>query len=489
MGDTITISKEVEVLHNVDVLVVGCGVAGTIAAIAAAREGAETLVVDRYGQPGGNMGPGNVIGAPSLELPKRLAKGLPGIAGELVAAVEEMTGHTFLYNYFEDSQIFSYLVLKEFERLGVKAVFNIYAGDPIMDGNAVKGLFVETKQGTRAIVAKVVIDCTGDADVVVRSGAPFDDGNSMVHTGCYYAIGNVDVDMYKREVVQREVPDELIEWYKQNIFSQPAGGHAKQLIPFLKKASEAGEPFEFVRERPYGYVSADHGLFWGVSGFSVDDPHRLGRYGIVGGIMGLSNTPDREFFQDTGDSVFMTELEHDTRKYIVELSRFVKKYVPGFEKSYLHFIGSYYHGRGGRSMRPTYQLSEEDVTGGAQFDDTVFEGCYGHIHPASNDTPYELWDVVHDYRHTFEWPYRQFLPQEVEGLICAGRAAIVQPPVLRMRWQMLMCGEVAGRAAARAVREHVVPRDIDVPALRKILYEAGFPISDDPSRLEALGLK
>ena len=295
MGERLTLTKEVEVLFDVDVLVVGCGVAGMIAAIGAAREGADTLVIDRFGQPGGNMGPGNVIGAPSLELPPRLANGLPGIPGELIAACEAMTGHTFLYNYFEDSQTFSYLVLKEYERLGVKALFNVYAGDPIMEGNTVKGLFVETKQGTRALKAKVVIDCTGDADVVVRCGAPYDDGNSLVHSGCYYALGNVDVDVYKREVIESVVPDELVEWYERNVYPRVFGGHARQLIPFLKKAADAGEPFEFVREGRYGYIAADHGLFWGISGFSVDDPHKLERYGTIGGIMVMGSSTGQLF--------------------------------------------------------------------------------------------------------------------------------------------------------------------------------------------------
>lgn len=69
MSETVTLSKEVEVLYDVDVLVVGCGVAGMIAAIGAADEGAHTLVIDRYGQPGGNMGPGNIIGAPIKSQP------------------------------------------------------------------------------------------------------------------------------------------------------------------------------------------------------------------------------------------------------------------------------------------------------------------------------------------------------------------------------------------------------------------------------------
>lgn len=159
------------------------------------------------------MGPGNVIGAPSLELPPRLADRVSGISGELIAACEKMTGHTFLYNYFEDSLTFSYLVLKSIEKLGVKTLFNIYAGDPVMAGDTIKGLFVETKQGTRALPAKVVIVCTGFADVVVRSGAPFDDGNSMVSSGCYYSLANVNIDVYKREVIEKQVPEAMFDWY------------------------------------------------------------------------------------------------------------------------------------------------------------------------------------------------------------------------------------------------------------------------------------
>jgi len=90
---TLTYTKEVEVLYDVDVLVVGCGVAGMIAAIGSAREGADTLVIDRYGQPGGNMGPGNVIGSPCLELPKKFTGGIPGISGELVDRCENAIQH------------------------------------------------------------------------------------------------------------------------------------------------------------------------------------------------------------------------------------------------------------------------------------------------------------------------------------------------------------------------------------------------------------
>ncbi len=85
-GKTVSYQKEVPVLYEVDVLVVGCGVSGTIAAIASAREGVETLVIDRFGQIGGNIGPGHIGGAPSLELPPAIADGVPGIGGEIITS-------------------------------------------------------------------------------------------------------------------------------------------------------------------------------------------------------------------------------------------------------------------------------------------------------------------------------------------------------------------------------------------------------------------
>jgi len=358
-----------------------------------------------------------------------------------------------------------------------------------MEGTTVKGVFVETKQGTRAVMANVVIDCTGDADIVARSGAPVDNGNSMVRSGCYFAIANADVDTFKKEVINREVPEEDFQWVEKHDHRKAYGGHARYLIRYLRNAHEAGEPFQFCRETDFGYIAADHGLFWGVSGFSVDDPHRLEKYGILGGIMGLRNSPDQKYLQDTGDSVTMTGVEVATRKYVVEWAKFVKKWVPGCEKSYLHYIGQYYHGRGGRSMQPSYQLTKDDVENDARFDDMVFQGHHGLLHADKVKTPYRLWDVLQDYRHTFEWPYRQFLPRNVEGLLCAGRASIVQPPVLRQRWQMLMTGEIAGRAAAKAVNSGVLPRNIDVHDLRKSLYNKGFPMTDDPSRFGELGLR
>ena len=118
---------------------------------------------------------------------------------------------------------------------------------------------------------------------------------------------------------------------------------------------------------------------------------------------------------------------------------------------------------------------------------SVFEAVHGLRHPDSEDTPYELWNVVMQYRHNLDWPYRQFLPQKVEGLLRAGRASIIESRVLRMRFQTLMCGEAVGRAAALSVTHGVRWRDLDLKPLRATLYSEDCPMGP-PDRVRELGL-
>ena len=488
MSETITMQKEVPVLYSVDVLVVGCGVAGTIAAIASAREGAKTLVIDRFGQIGGNIGPGHIGGAPSLELPPEMADGVPSIAGEILTEVESLTGHQFLLSYFDDSQTFSNVALRMFKREKIMTLFNVYLGDAIMEGDVIKGVFVETKAGTKAILAKVVIDTSGDADVAFRAGAPVNTSlDHMFHSGIYFAFGNVDIQEYKK-VGDAPVSEELIAWKEE--MGNPCNFHAYPLIRYMKVSHEDGD-FEYAWKRHYGTICADHGVFYSTTGVTepgIEDPRQIERYAIVGGLTGLHHS---ETTETSGDPVLMTELENDCREYIYALQRFLKKYVPGFADSYVHSIGAYYNSRGGRSMLARHNVCQEDLVNSARFDDMVFHGFAGH------QPQHPLWVLIHHYKYSFEMPYRQFLPQNVEGLLVAGRACCNQGgkpddpkrgATLRMRWQMFMTGETVGRAAAMAAKHNVQPSQIDVLALRKKLYEKGFYMGDSKERLAELGV-
>ena len=510
MHETIELKKSVPIAADVDVLVVGAGIAGSTAAIAAGRSGATTMVVDRFGYPGGNMGPGMVGGAPNMEIPEAIFEGgrLTGIPGEFIARCEEYCNVPLLAHYFRDSQVISYVWTQMMQEAGVQFMYNTHTGDPIMEGNRVTGLYVENKNGTRAIRAKVVIDATGDADVAARAGAPMDEGKDLFHSGTYWAMANVDVDKYLAEMYPTWTPpdpacfedpsklpenwntfpftprpedvnwaervDETLDKPHRNLVSIAKSQSVGPFIPYYRPAWESRE-YKFMQEIDgLGYVHADHGIFRGVAGIQyVPDPLRLEKYGIIGALVGVHRNEN----PTSGDTAVMTAIEVKVRTFIFETAQFLTRRIPGFEKAYLHIIAPYFNSRGGRSAVTDYPVTVADVQEERQFDDVVFRAGAGLVglHPTR-------------YRTTYDFPYRQFLPSGVDGLLVSGRACIVQPPEMRIRWMVLLMGQATGVAAAQAVQTGVTPRELDVKALQHVLYHTYQTPLGDENRARQLGL-
>lgn len=467
--DRVEIRKSAPVVADVDVLVVGSGIAGSGAAVTAAREGARTMVVDRFGCPGGNMGPGMFGGAPDLELPPVFRDGLPGVPGEFVRRCEELTNATLLNHYFRDSQVVSYVWLKMMEEAGVETLWNTWAGDPLMEGNRVTGLLVENKSGTQAIRAKVVIDATGDADVAMRAGATMDEGASYFSPGTYFALANVHLPEYVA-LWDREPTDEEIQWIESLTPSVASRARLlKPLIPYCRAAWESGE-YRFLQSvGDEGHLLCDHGIFRCICGQQYrEDVFLKGEYGIVGAMVGLI----RKKAPTSGDAQLMSRLETAARKFIFKTALFLRRRVPGFQESYLHIIAPYFNTRGGRSFVADYTLTPEDATSGRRHDDAIFHVFRHRVRPGP---PQAI-----EYLEGYDFPYRQLLPKGVEGLLGAGRACIIQPPVTRVRWMVMLMGQAAGVAAALAARAGVTPRAINVPELRDILADKyGVPL--DPA--------
>jgi len=487
-GESVEVKKSVPVVSQVDVLVVGSGIAGSTAAITAAREGARTMVVDRFGYPGGNMGPGLIGGAPNLELPQSMAKtGLPGIPGELVRRCEKYCNAQLFNHYFRDSQVISSVLLKMMQESGVKLMVNTYAADPIMEENKVIGLLVENKSGTQAIKAKVTIDATGDADVAFRAGAPLDNGSSLFHAGIYFAMGNVNVEKYEKVFFRRDLKKEDLNW-AENIVGKRLE-HLKPLIPYYRKAWESGE-YQFIQRIDNRWsILCDHGIFRSISGVQyVPDPLRKGKYGVLGALVGVWGPRDKQNVETSGSASLMNKLEVSSRIYIFETAQFLRKYVPGFEESYLHFVAPYFHARGGRSIISEYSLTMKDLEQERRHDDVIFLSCVPNF-PRGFDrvvTGEEVYGYTPE--KTFDFPYRQLLPKKIEGLLAAGRSAIIQPPVTRVRWMVFLMGQAAGAAAALAARKGVIPRELNVRELQRLLYHNYQVPLGDEKRLRELGL-
>lgn len=481
MKETVEIKKSVPVVADVDVLVVGSGIAGATAAVAAARNGAKTMVIDRFGYPGGGVGPGMIGGAPNLELPDTMPDGLPGIPGEFVRRSEEYCNAPLLNHYFRDSQVMVYILLKMMQESSVQFMFNAYASDPIMEGKQITGLVVENKSGTQAIRARVVVDATGDADVAFRAGAPVDLDSTYGHPGMYFAMGNVNVEDYEAHVVNSKPDPEDIRWAEKT-FQEKIGrgvGHLRTLVPYFRPAWESGE-YEIIREiGDLGRVLMDHGIFRSTSGVQVvHDPIRVGKYGILGALVGVRGGKSHQ----SGDAAVMTALEVACRTYIFETAQFLRRHVPGFEDAYLHITSSYFHSRGGRSIVSEYPVTTADAREGQKHHDVVF---------IADDPEHRTSREGEDSRDNirgFDFPYRQLLPREVEGMLVTGRAAIIQPPAMRVRWMVFLMGQAAGAAAALAARAGRTPRALDVKKLQNLLHhQYQSPMGDDV-RLRELGI-
>ena len=217
--------KKIPVAFDVDVVVCGGGLTGTIAAIAAGQAGVKTLVIDRFGRFGGNVGPGMFAGGSVHYADDDDAlinkEGPGGVVEEFKKRViyarfnsnnitddqrnELEEKHLNVpglrmgsggLGYEIESHTVSYVAFKMMEEAGIEMLLSAYVADPIMEGGKVSGVFVETKSGRLAVKAKIVIDATGEADIAFRAGAPTLI-QMMPNMGLTYSIKGVNWEKYR----------------------------------------------------------------------------------------------------------------------------------------------------------------------------------------------------------------------------------------------------------------------------------------------------
>ena len=453
-AETIQVTLDAPVAAKVDVLVVGAGIAGCLAAVASARNGADTMLVDRYGQIGGNMGPGIFCGGVlhlALTNADAMHEGLRGLAGEFLNRCGAFVDGQLGKEYFQDSQVVTYVWQQMMKENNVRLLLNAAASQPIMDGTRAVGLVVETPSGPCAIRAKVIIDATGDANVAARCGAQTDEATAGFHPGVLLTMAGVDVPKYLDAMAQLGDPsEELTKWVEDKYDQMGVRMKAfrrQPMVAILKRGWDLGE-YRFLRRVGHGAtVSMDHGIFVRNRGAYGCPDDRGGMVGAMACLCG-KGVP-------WSDPLVHTELEVGVRNYCFETAQFFRHHVPGFEHSNLHMISPYFHNRVGRSAVCDYGITAEDTQTGATFKDAVFH-TWGTERRDCDPKGYD-------------WPYRAFLPKGVEGLLVTGRSACIGPTVNRTRYKMLLMGQAAGVAAALAATSNVTPRNVDLPALQRIL--------------------
>ena len=436
--------KKVPVVYDADVVVAGGGVAGVFAALAAARNGAQTVLVERFAYPGGNIGPGMIAGGSlSGGEVKHLRRGFTGIPREFVERHVELGGgcvpdspnlgalppSPHPSDYGKDSSIASFVAVEMLEESGVRSLYSTFIADPIMEEDRVCGLFIENKGGRQAVRGKVVVDATGEADVAMRAGA-------LV---IYPESGYAEIDTHG-----------------------PGGAGVCYVV--------AGVDCE----RLQAHVEEEK-----AQGREV----KIGK-GCKGGLMIARTGPRRPGHQDGKyghDGVALSQDEIAVRTGIFETVQRWKREVPGFENAYLLTIAPFLGSRGGPCIKGEHTVTPADMLAGRRFPDVLFEfGARGCFDPESPGTRvHSPWT---------DFPYRAMVPQKVEGLLAVGRSASgITDTLLRGRMMVMHMGQAGGTAAALAVRSGVSPQQLDVKVLQQRLLEEGFFLGDD-DRLEELGL-
>jgi hypothetical protein len=451
--------RQALVAGETDVLVVGGGPAGLGAAVAAADAGARVVLAERYGFLGGNATAALVMplmsfhtqmrvperkGATSL-LPTDHGPGEPVVHGVLARLLERLvsaggaiapslaTGYVVPF----DPEWFKLIALELLDEAGVQFLFHAFASG-VLPGN--KGVIFETKSGPLVVHAKVIVDCTGDADVAVQAGVPCEVGRA---DGLVQPMTLMfRVTEFQRAAFEAYVRDNPKEW---------RGVHG--LWALVRRATEAGE-LDLPREDMLFFAT----------------PHERE-------VSVNSTRVTRVLGVDVWD---LSYAEWCSRRQMRQIAAFLRRYVPGFEQSYVVQSGVQVGVRETRRIVGEYQLDADDVLSARKFDDAIARGSYPlDIHnPKGSGTllkrlpPGEAYDI----------PLRCLLPRDAPRLLVAGRCISGTHEAhssYRVMPIVMATGQAAGVCAALAAGRGATPGDVPVEAVQRELLRQGASLRRD----------
>lgn len=449
--------KSLPIIATPEVLVVGAGPAGIGAAIAAARCGVKVLLVERYGFIGGNLTIAMVN--PMFTFHDINGKQvIKGIAGELVNELIKLKaskGHVSDLTFDNasmtpfDPEGMKYLLFKMVMESNVNLLLHTWVvGIQKIEKN-ISCVIIENKSGRQAIIPKVIIDCSADADIIAFSGSKYIKGRendgAMQPVSLFFRIGGIDINNLRvwmkknREMLKDEPTDEEIDSSEALAFLG-----LKELV---KKGMDLGE---FPKE------AAPRILFYQlpIEGQVAVNATRL---------QGVDGT----------NAFDLTKAEIETRQQAWRIAEFLKKYVGGFENSYILDTGVQVGVRETRHIVGDYTLTELDVLGSRSFDDGIACGTFAiDIHPPEGEQQV----FTGSGKAVYEIPYRCLLPQDLDNVLVAGRSISATHVAFGSSRVMATCmaiGQGAGVAAAQMVRNNVSSRNVEISHVREKLIKDG----------------
>ena len=442
--------RQIDVIHQTDVLVVGSGPAGLAAAIAAARTGVEVTLVERFGCLGGNI---TTVGVEGMAWYRHeltveangLGREFEDRAASMGAAVPESQS----MSYEIDAEGFKVVADRMVEEAGVHTMLHRMFVAPIMDGARIVGIITESKSGREAILAQRVIDATGDADIAYRSGAPTfkTPREDMMAVSVMFHLAGVDKRAFVAGVAAD--PQTYADWAGNGEWSIETSGKEDDMYsPFLHK------PFRKAVEA--GLIADDVVTLAGTWG-AIHDSGELTYMNVVH-LPGIDGT-------DPDD---LTTGEIEGRRQAMRAVEALRSFTPGCSGARLRNFGMTLGVRDTRKIDAVYNMTEHDVRHQGAFEDSIgifpeFIDGYGIL-------------ILPTTGRYFGLPYRNLLPRGVDNLLVAGRASggdRVSHAATRNMGCCAVLGQGAGVAAAQSIRDNTPLADVDVAAIQAELTRQG----------------
>ncbi len=450
LGTIVEPARQIDVIHETDVLVIGSGPAGLAAAIAAARTGVEVTLVERFGCFGGNITTVGVEGMAWYRHEATVeANGLGREFEERAYTMGAAVPESQSLSYEIDAEGFKVVADTMVQEAGIHPMLHRTFVAPVMDGDRVLGVITESKAGREAILGRRVIDATGDADIAHRAGAPthLAPREQLMAASVMFHIAGVD----KRRFVEAVAadPQTYKDWAGNGEWSIETTGKEDDLFsPFLHK------PFKAALDA--GLIPADLTTIAGTWG-AVHDSGELTYMNLVH-LAGIDGTDP--------DDLTIGEIEG--RRQAMHALTALKAFTPGCEDARLRNFGMTLGVRDTRKIDAVYDLTEHDVREQGRFDDSI------GIYPEFIDGYGIL--VLPTTGRYLQLPYRNLLPRRVRNLLVAGRSTGGDRVAHAATRNMAACavlGQGAGVAAARSLHDGCEVDEVDIVAVQKELDRQG----------------
>jgi hypothetical protein len=436
------------VVAEIDVLVVGSGPGGLAATLSSARAGVDTMLVERFGCLGGNL---TTVGVEGIAWYRQEGTiDVEGIGIEFEQRAKSMGGsspESQSQSEAINAEMFKYVADVLVQESGAQTLLHSTVIDAIVDDNIIKGVIIHNKSGRQAILAKRVIDASGDADLAFYTGAPFrkTPREEMIPVTVMFSCSGVNKKRFLEYV--KGNPSTYKDWGKSwNI--QTSGKEDDMFSPYLE------EPFDQAREE--GVIPAGLKNIVGTWGTISDSGEAT--------YLNMTHLPN---FDGT-DVWDLTKAEMDGRYQALQAIKAMNRFVPGFETATLRTFGMTLGVRDTRKIIGRYELTENDVRNQARFDDSIgifpeFIDGYGVL-------------ILPTTGRYFQVPYGALVPQKIGNLLVAGRC-IAGDKISHASVRNMMCctvtGQGAGVAAAMSVKHSVTTAEIKISSIQAELKRQG----------------